>query len=346
MPSRKSTTKSSSRGKKNQEKIEQPVVEEEVPTDASTNQNQNEEPQAVEPINKESETLPGPETESVPVAENEEHKEIVQSEPSSNSDKANEHETSDQVEVNKQDKPSLDDRLFQLRLKINQGRKLNTMEAEEEYKRFQEKKRNKKKSKTAAEDEEEEDDDEDETDTKRKTEKKEAAQVNPLDAVLKHTAREAEWQAEKSKQKAEIAATYGLSAFTSDAYYRAYEKRVNKLGKQQQDKSTSSNTSLVSSTGGALQKDPNALRGLELNPFDYGKVNSDVSKAALDRLSEDIVKRDEERKKFSRRRANPEGANDIDYINEKNAHFNKKLKRAFDKYTVEIRQNLERGTAI
>ena len=51
------------------------------------------------------------------------------------------------------------------------------------------------------------------------------------------------------------------------------------------------------------------------------------------------------RKNFSRRRAAYEGE-DVTSINERNKHFNKKLKRAFDKYTVEIRQNLERGTAL
>ena len=53
----------------------------------------------------------------------------------------------------------------------------------------------------------------------------------------------------------------------------------------------------------------------------------------------------ERNKKFSRRRTELDGA-DVDYINDRNAHFNKKIKRAFDKYTVEIRQNLERGTAL
>jgi hypothetical protein len=51
------------------------------------------------------------------------------------------------------------------------------------------------------------------------------------------------------------------------------------------------------------------------------------------------------RKNFSRRRANFDGE-DVTSINERNKQFNKKLKRAFDKYTVEIRQNLERGTAL
>lgn len=39
-------------------------------------------------------------------------------------------------------------------------------------------------------------------------------------------------------------------------------------------------------------------------------------------------------------------SDDVDFINDKNEAFNKKIKRSFDKYTVEIRQNLERGTAI
>lgn len=62
-------------------------------------------------------------------------------------------------------------------------------------------------------------------------------------------------------------------------------------------------------------------------------------------MVEHISEREKQRDKFSRRRMDFE-ANSTDAINDKNAFFNKKIKRAFDKYTVEIRQNLERGTAI
>lgn len=51
------------------------------------------------------------------------------------------------------------------------------------------------------------------------------------------------------------------------------------------------------------------------------------------------------RAKWSRRRQYWESA-DVDYINERNRVFNNKLKRAFDPYTREIKQNLERGTAL
>ncbi len=57
------------------------------------------------------------------------------------------------------------------------------------------------------------------------------------------------------------------------------------------------------------------------------------------------LKQGKRKEAFSRRRTE-NSATDIDYINDRNKHFNKKIKRAYDKYTVEIRQNLERGTAL
>jgi pre-mRNA-splicing factor SYF2 len=40
------------------------------------------------------------------------------------------------------------------------------------------------------------------------------------------------------------------------------------------------------------------------------------------------------------------GDKDIDFINDRNAHFNKKIERAFGQHTKEIKANLERGTAL
>ena len=69
------------------------------------------------------------------------------------------------------------------------------------------------------------------------------------------------------------------------------------------------------------------------------------SKQAVDRMVGDLEKQIEKRNKYSRRRAFDEDA-DVDYINEKNSKFNKKLERFYGDYTKEIKQNLERGTAI
>lgn len=79
------------------------------------------------------------------------------------------------------------------------------------------------------------------------------------------------------------------------------------------------------------------------NPILEGKAKD--SKDAINRMVEDLEGQIEKRKNFSRRRMHNDEA-DIDYINEKNARLNKKLDRYYGEYTKEIKQNLERGTAI
>lgn len=69
------------------------------------------------------------------------------------------------------------------------------------------------------------------------------------------------------------------------------------------------------------------------------------SEDAIDRMVGDLEKQIEKRSKYSRRRTFDEEA-DIDYINERNMKFNQKLERFYGKYTAEIKQNLERGTAV
>lgn len=79
------------------------------------------------------------------------------------------------------------------------------------------------------------------------------------------------------------------------------------------------------------------------NPVLEGRVKD--SKDAVDRMVKDLEEQADKRKNFSRRRMHNDEA-DIDYINEKNARLNKKLDRYYGEYTKEIKQNLERGTAI
>ncbi|XP_018424456.1 PREDICTED: pre-mRNA-splicing factor SYF2 [Nanorana parkeri] len=69
------------------------------------------------------------------------------------------------------------------------------------------------------------------------------------------------------------------------------------------------------------------------------------SKDGVERMVTDLEKQIAKREKYSRRRAYNDDA-DIDYINERNAKFNKKAERFYGKYTAEIKQNLERGTAV
>lgn len=66
---------------------------------------------------------------------------------------------------------------------------------------------------------------------------------------------------------------------------------------------------------------------------------------AVDNMVKDLEQQIAKRDKYSRRRTHNDDA-DIDYINERNAKFNKKLERFYGEHTAEIKQNLERGTAV
>lgn len=73
-------------------------------------------------------------------------------------------------------------------------------------------------------------------------------------------------------------------------------------------------------------------------------LHKDTPKA-VDKMVTDLEHQISKRKSFSRRRTHNDDE-DIDYINERNSRFNKKMERFYGEYTAEIKQNLERGTAI
>jgi predicted metal-dependent phosphoesterase TrpH len=81
-----------------------------------------------------------------------------------------------------------------------------------------------------------------------------------------------------------------------------------------------------------------------VNSLDYFEAHQ-PSAADVDRMAAELTKTQERRGKYSRRRPHYE-EQDIDHINSRNEVFNKKVKRAYDKYTAEIKANLERGTAL
>lgn len=110
--------------------------------------------------------------------------------------------------------------------------------------------------------------------------------------------------------------TFGWDVFNDDAIYRAYEKRADKLQKDEIDDT-------------------------HLNEDEKKKLEME----RLDRLVEDIDRQKAKRGEFKRRRMHVE-EKDIDYINERNKNFNKKLERNYSKYAAEIKASLERGSAI
>lgn len=72
------------------------------------------------------------------------------------------------------------------------------------------------------------------------------------------------------------------------------------------------------------------------------------SKEAIDRLVGDVEKGEKARLEARRKRGikDEQDTGDVTYINQKNKQFNDKLGRFYNRYTTEIRENFERGTAI
>jgi pre-mRNA-splicing factor SYF2 len=94
----------------------------------------------------------------------------------------------------------------------------------------------------------------------------------------------------------------------------------------------------------AVDKDGSFLSTAD-QPQDF---TAKPTKDALDRLVNDLKKAEEVRmaRRKQRNKEQLDENGDVTYINQKNKQFNEKLKRFYDKYTADIRENFERGTAI
>ncbi|KAI9672715.1 MAG: pre-mRNA-splicing factor syf2 [Alyxoria varia] len=92
----------------------------------------------------------------------------------------------------------------------------------------------------------------------------------------------------------------------------------------------------------AVDKDGTFYSTADTTDFAQNKPD----KAAVDRLVGDLKKAEEIRMKKRKERGKEDDDGDITFINEKNKQFNQKLARFYNKYTTEIRDSFERGTAI
>jgi len=125
-------------------------------------------------------------------------------------------------------------------------------------------------------------------------------------------------------KKGKKASPFGWDVFNTDTLYRAYEKRVNSIKHK-----------------GSVS-DPNKLA--DANALNYGGLGS-VDPEAVQDMIDEIETTKARRAKFKRRRVRYEDENPT-WINNRNEVFNRKVERAFGKYTQNIRANLERGTAL
>ena len=118
------------------------------------------------------------------------------------------------------------------------------------------------------------------------------------------------------KKKREI---NGNDLFNSDVYYRAYKKRSK-----------------------VLPFDKDLYDDEMKNGLIKHKVQNDIKKELL---KNDIKQQIENRSQFSRRRKILDEY-EVDYINERNQKYNQKLHRFFGKESKEVKNNMERRTAL
>jgi len=211
-------------------------------------------------------------------------------------------------------------KLFDLKMKMNKARKDNQSHVIEEDRR-------KKEGSQADYNREQKVYDEE-----KKKERKEIEEKGgdpELQKILNTTATEAEWRDKKRKKKSE---SFGWDQYNPESHFNAYKKRI-----------------------GDVKFDPKNYREQRDNVDEdefYRDSNSlthgqtpDIPAARVNAMVEELEKSIEKRKTFSRRRLHYDEAY-VDYISDRNKVFNKKIGRAYDKYTSEIKNNLERGTAI
>jgi len=99
---------------------------------------------------------------------------------------------------------------------------------------------------------------------------------------------------------------------------------------------------------GTLRREDDATSTFDPLRANMGPGNEIEQQAERDgarRLAHELKRRIDKQSKKKRNRLDFE-ATDVSYINERNKRFNEKIGRNFDEHTAEIRQNLERGTAL
>jgi len=147
--------------------------------------------------------------------------------------------------------------------------------------------------------------------------------------LINITVEEAEEKIKKKGKKK--SAPFGWDVFNQDAMYNGYKKRTKNI-KVDLDRYEKQKQQL----GDDFFADADNLK--------YGKI-APIDKEGINEMVKELRENNAKKSTFSRRRAIHPDA-DVDYINERNRVFNKKISRSFDKYTAEIKQNLERGTAV
>ncbi|KAJ9564373.1 hypothetical protein OSB04_000339 [Centaurea solstitialis] len=208
-------------------------------------------------------------------------------------------------------------KLFEIRLKMNEARKANQTAMVAEKKRMEAPQESRGISKQKWIEE-------------RKKKIGKLLDANGLDMTKAYMLDTQQMAETKYKKWEKEPAPAGWDVFNQKTLYDAYKKRTKNINVDLEEYNK------------MKEADPEFYR--EASSLQYGKAPK-ISEDKVEKMVKELKDRDEKRNTFSRRRRFHE-EKDIDSINDRNEHFNKKIERAFGRYTLEIKNNLERGTAL
>eukprot|EP00698_Gefionella_okellyi_P015672 TRINITY_DN4437_c0_g1_i1.p1 TRINITY_DN4437_c0_g1~~TRINITY_DN4437_c0_g1_i1.p1 ORF type:complete len:242 (-),score=60.36 TRINITY_DN4437_c0_g1_i1:146-835(-) len=150
--------------------------------------------------------------------------------------------------------------------------------------------------------------------------------------IMNSTIAESEVVEKQRKRKAKNKAAFGWEVFNQDTLFKAHAKRVKQTAADME----------------AYEEQKKKL-GDELfynakESATYGTISA-VRADKIDEMAHELKERADKKKLFSRRRMHDD-TGEVTSINHRNAVFNKKVARSYDAYTKELRDNVERGTAL
>jgi len=204
---------------------------------------------------------------------------------------------------------SMKERLRLLKQKMNQARQLNRQAVQEEGQKGHSAFNN------------------------RDSTKKKTAKADPL---TQQAASQALYDARQSMEK-ETLNQYSVNDYHNpEGQFRNYQRNLRSVSSSQsgQQNDAASSTAVF---------DPTAQHHSTLDA-------SAAERDGAHRLAQEMHRRIEKKQKKDLKRKQKEMAaeseGDVSYINQRNKRFNQKINRTYDEATAEIRQNLERGTAL
>eukprot|EP00002_Diphylleia_rotans_P021261 TRINITY_DN413_c0_g2_i1.p1 TRINITY_DN413_c0_g2~~TRINITY_DN413_c0_g2_i1.p1 ORF type:complete len:335 (-),score=109.14 TRINITY_DN413_c0_g2_i1:138-1142(-) len=161
----------------------------------------------------------------------------------------------------------------------------------------------------------------------------------PLEVAraLNETVEEKQLKDRKYKKKKKDPA-HSYAMYNGEADYTRYKKRAKRIPYTKEDYE---NMKKAYEEKGAMS----AFYGSLQDNLDVGHFAVEADNDEKDLMVEELRMQEASRAAFSRRRPVSDREM-VTYINERNRVFNKKAARAYDQYTAEVRQNLERGTAL